>query len=96
MTPFAVLTAVAAGIVAGLTSHALTAAHRRFPCWFPPVIGVSAAIAGTVGAGAAGADLGNVGHMLAAQLFFAGIGMMALAARGANPRRRDAAGRRTP
>jgi hypothetical protein len=93
MTPSTLLTAAVAGILVGLAGHVLMAARRRFRWWFPPTIGVLAALAGTAAVHLTAEDTGDIVHRVAAQLLFAGIGVMVMAARGAPASRHDAPGR---
>jgi hypothetical protein len=56
MTASSLLTALAVGLLIGVTGHWIGRTTRRLPLWLPPAVGVGAALLGTIAARLAGVD----------------------------------------
>lgn len=83
--------AVIAGVTVGLAGR-LVPGWRIVPIWLPMVIGVVAALAGSLAVRAVGVEPAGGGSIVAMQLFFAAVGVVtmgAMAARRPVPRPSD-------
>ncbi|MCM4083813.1 GlsB/YeaQ/YmgE family stress response membrane protein [Paractinoplanes hotanensis] len=76
------ISAVVAGTVVGLAGR-LVPRWRNVPVWLPMVIGVVAALAGSLAVRAVGAEPSGGGSSVAMQLFFAAVGVVTMGAMAA-------------
>ncbi len=74
--------AVIAGVSIGLASR-LVPSWRSAPTWLPVVIGVMAALAGSLAVRAAGVEPAGSEPRIVMQLFFAAVGVLTMGATGA-------------
>ena len=71
------ISGVFAGIVVGLASR-LVPSWRSVPVWLPMVIGVVAALTGSLALRVVGAQPADGGSSAAMQLFFAAVGVLTM------------------